>query len=188
MLYNSSLYKKEKIIILGHSGSGKDYLMKKLIELGLKQCLKLTTRPMRINEEQGIEYNFITKEEFFSYLEKGDLLVSQKFTVTPLNSDPQEWWYGISKEDFNQSQVVIMTPGEYSQLDFNVVNRKYLFVVYLDIDRNIRESRLHNRKDNMDSIKRRLDADEIDFKDFNDYDLKVRDPDFTADDIYDLME
>ena len=39
-----------------------------------------------------------------------------------------------------------------------------------------------------DSIKRRLDADEQDFKDFNDYDLKVRDPEFTVEDVYDLMD
>jgi len=27
-----------------------------------------------------------------------------------------------------------------------------------------------------------------DFKDFKDYDLKITDPEFTADDVYDLMD
>ncbi len=51
--------KKEKLIILGKSGSGKDYLMRKLVEKNLVGCLKSTTRPQRKNEIQGITYNFI---------------------------------------------------------------------------------------------------------------------------------
>jgi hypothetical protein len=50
--------------------------------------------------------------------------------------------------------------------------------------------RISGRGDKNDSVERRLDADEIDFDDFSkngDYDLRVTDPDFTADDIYDLM-
>ena len=41
------IVKNEKVIILGKSGSGKDYLMRKLVERGLKGCLKWTTRPQR---------------------------------------------------------------------------------------------------------------------------------------------
>ena len=66
--------------------------------------------------------------------------------------------------------------------------RKGCFVVYLDIDRDIRESRLLGRQDKNDSITRRLDADDIDFGSFKDYDLKITDPEFLADDVYDLMD
>jgi guanylate kinase len=79
-----------------------------------------------------------------------------------------------------------MTPGEFENINAEV--RKGCFVVYLDIDRSIRESRLFKRQDKNDSITRRLDADEIDFKDFKDYDLRITDPEFTADDVYDLMD
>jgi hypothetical protein len=79
-----------------------------------------------------------------------------------------------------------MTPGEFSNIDEDT--RKKCFVVYLDIDRSVRESRLFRREDRNDSIIRRLDADEIDFKDFRDYDLRITDPEFTVDDIYDLMD
>lgn len=51
-------YKKEKMLILGPSGSGKDFLMRKLSKK-LKPCLKCTTRPMRASENQKVEYNFI---------------------------------------------------------------------------------------------------------------------------------
>jgi guanylate kinase len=66
--------------------------------------------------------------------------------------------------------------------------RKGCFVVYLDIDRGVRESRLLGRQDKNDSITRRLDADDIDFQSYNDYDLKITDPEFSSDDVYDLMD
>jgi guanylate kinase len=180
--------KNEKIIILGQSGSGKNYLTDKLIEKGLKPCLKWTTRPIRVGEKQGITYNYVTDEVFLQSVKNNEFITYQSFLVTPINSEPQTWYYGITKESFNTSQIFIMTPGEYNSIEFTKDQRKGCFVVYLDIDRLIRESRLHNREDKNDSIKRRLDSDEIDFKGFSDYDLKVTDPDFTADDIYDLMD
>jgi guanylate kinase len=61
-------------------------------------------------------------------------------------------------------------------------------VVYLDIDRSVRESRLLGRQDKNDSVTRRLDADDIDFQSYNDYDLKITDPEFSSDDVYDLMD
>jgi guanylate kinase len=180
--------KKEKLIILGPSGSGKDFLIRKIIEKGLKPCLKWTTRPMRKGEQQGITYNYISEKDFLNNIKEDKFVTYESFYVTPQYSEPQTWYYGITRDDFESSQAFIMTPGEYESLDFKSDERKNCFVVYLDISRSVRESRLHNREDKNDSIKRRLDADEIDFKDFNDYDLKVTDPEFTADDIYDLMD
>jgi guanylate kinase len=133
-----------------------------------------------------ITYNFVNESSFLDKLNQNDFLCYQTFNVTPDNKDPEIWYYGITKEEFNQSQVFIMTPGEFSNIDEET--RKGCFVVYLDIDRDIRESRLFRREDKNDSIIRRLDADEIDFKDFRDYDLKITDPEFTADDVYDLMD
>jgi guanylate kinase len=177
--------KKEKIIILGTSGSGKSFLMRKLIEKGLNPCLKWTTRPMRKYEEQGVDYNFVKSIEFSESINENKFLTYQKFNVTPHNSSEQTWFYGITLEEFNNSQVFIMTPGEFK--DVSEDSRKGCFVVYLDIDRGIRESRLFKRDDKNDSIKRRLDSDDIDFDVSFEYDLKITDPDFGVDDIYDLM-
>lgn len=182
------MIKNEKLIILGPSGSGKDFLMRKLIEKGLKPCLKWTTRPMRKGEIQGITYNYVSNDEFIESIKSDKFITYQTFDVTPVNSDPQTWYYGITREDFENSQLFIMTPGEYNSLSFKEDDRKKCFVVYLNIDRVIRESRLHSREDKNDSIKRRLDSDEIDFMNFSDYDLRVTDPDFSVDDIYDLMD
>ncbi len=180
------LNKSEKCIIVGHSGSGKDFLMRKMIQQGLKGGIKMTTRPMRINEVQDVTYNFVDFQIFKDKINNDELVCYQRFEVTPLNKAPEIWYYGITKEEFNDSQVFIMTPGDLSQIDQET--RKKCFVVYLDIDRKIREHRILKRNDNNDSVLRRLDADEIDFKDFRDYDLKITDPEFTATEVLNLMD
>ena len=178
--------KKEKLIILSPSGGGKDFLMRKLVDKGLIGCLKMTTRPQRKHEIQLVTYNFVTDSLFKEKINNNEFLCYQTFDVTPEGRDPETWYYGITKEEFERAQVFIMTPGEFENINPEV--RKGCFVVYLDIDRSIRESRLFKRQDKNDSITRRLDADEIDFKGFGDYDLKITDPEFTADDVYDLMD
>jgi guanylate kinase len=178
--------KKEKIIILGKSGSGKNYLMDGLIKLGLKPCVKTTTRPKREGEKEGYDYYFLNKEDFFSFLDDDLMLVYQDFLVKPSNSVEQIWYYGISKDEFNKSDVAILTPKEYNTV-INLFNRKDFFVVYLDIDRNTREERIKSRNDSNDSIQRRLDSDDLDFSLFGDYDLRITDPEFSADDVYSLV-
>jgi guanylate kinase len=177
--------KSEKLIVTGSSGSGKDWLLRQLKKEGLKVSVKTTTRPQRKNEVQFETYNFIDDSEFKSLLERNQFICHQSFNVTPEGRDPETWYYGLSKEEFNKAQAFIMTPGELEQIDKEI--RKGCFVVYLDIDRKIRESRISGRNDNNDSVQRRLDADEIDFKNFCDYDLKLTDPEFDVELVLSLM-
>ena len=178
--------KKEKCVIIGPSGSGKDHLMRKLVERGLKGCLKWTKRHQRKHEKQAITYNFVSDSQFTESINENKFLTYQTFNVTPEGREPETWYYGVTLQEFNESQVFIMTPGEFNNLTPEM--RKGCFVVYLDIDRNIRESRLLGRQDKNDSITRRLDADDIDFQSYNDYDLKITDHEFSSDDVYDLMD
>ncbi len=178
--------KKEKVILLGKSGSGKDYLLRKLTEKGLKSGIKWTTRPSRKHEIQGITYNFVDWSTFEKSINNQEFICYQNFIVTPEGKDPETWYYGITKQEFESSQAFIMTPYEFELLDKDL--RKGCFIVYLDIDREIRKRRIQGRGDKNDSVERRLDADELDFQKFSDYDLRITDPEFDADDIYGLME
>ena len=105
--------KKEKLIILGKSGAGKDFLMRKLVEKGLKPCLKWTTRPPRKFEQHGITYNFVDNSHFLKSINENSFLSYQTFEVTPEKSSPETWYYGITKEEFTNSQLFIMTPEEF---------------------------------------------------------------------------
>jgi guanylate kinase len=177
--------KEEKLIIIGGSGAGKDFLLRKVIERGLKGCVKKTTRPKRINENQGIDYEFLSNEDFLKLKNDNKLIIYQSFILTSENKKSEVWHYGITNEDFNNCQAFILTPMELSQISPEV--RKKCFVVYLDIDRKIRENRIIKRNDLNDSILRRLDADDLDFKNFIDYDLKITDSEFDADSVLSLM-
>lgn len=172
--------KNEKLIICGKSGSGKDFLQRELIKKDLKFEPKLTTRPRRSFEVDGVDYIFTTNDNFNTLLEKDEILTYQSFEI---GSDI--WHYAITKKNFYENQLFIMTPYEISLL--SEVDRKNCFVVYLNIDEEIRRKRVTKRKDMNDSINRRFLADEEDFKDFNDYDTHITDPEFDVELIYDLM-
>jgi len=60
------IYKTEKMLIVGPSGSGKDFLLRKLKELGLKTSVKITTRPKRQGEVDGVNY-FFKENNIFSW-------------------------------------------------------------------------------------------------------------------------
>ena len=83
--------KNEKCIIMGPSGSGKDFLLRKLSDKGLKPCLKWTTRPKRKFEEQGSTYNFVDDSEFLQSINENKFLTHQEFEVTPEDSDKEKW-------------------------------------------------------------------------------------------------
>ena len=180
--------KKEKLIIIGKSGSGKDYMVRQMSKKGLLAGIKTTSRPQRKGEVQWDTYEFVATWTFTEMIKNDDFLVMQEFVVTPVDRDPETWYYGLTKKEFDRAQAFIMTPAELLMLDAET--RKGCFVVYLDIDRKIREERVLRRRDMNDSIKRRMDADDEDFKEFNktgDYDLRVTDEDFNADDVWALM-
>ncbi len=64
------------IVISGPSGSGKGTLCELLRKAlpNISYSVSVTTRPPRINEKDGVDYFFVTEEEFKRMLEKGELL------------------------------------------------------------------------------------------------------------------
>ena len=164
---------KKKFVIVGHSASGKDFLLKKLIEKGLKYGPKITTRPKRDGEIDGVEYYFL--ENNISFLQQHK--TKEVFVI-----NNTEWIYIITNENFNNNEVFIMTSGELKQLSKE--DRKNCFVVYLNIDEDIRRKRLIERNSNADSIDRRINSDKKDFENFNNYDLLITDAGFDINEIH----
>lgn len=172
--------KKEKMIILGQTGSGKDFLRRELIKFGLKYSPKFTTRPKRLSESNGEEYEFIDYDLYVYLNDNNKIKTHQSFVINGVN-----WYYGITNENWEQNQIFIMTPYELGQI--NKEELKECFVVYLNIDEETRRNRILERNDNNDSVERRLNADSKDFENFKTYDLCITDPEFEAGWIYDLM-
>lgn len=64
------------IVLTGKTASGKDTVMAKILrELpDLKRIVTTTSRPPRNGEKSGVDYNFISKEEFGRKIENGDFI------------------------------------------------------------------------------------------------------------------
>ncbi|KAF0135050.1 MAG: guanylate kinase [Candidatus Saganbacteria bacterium] len=85
------------VVISGPSGVGKSTVVRKLlsIDLKLKMSISATTRPPRPNEKHGIDYFFITEEEFFDRDKKHLFLEWAKV---------HGYYYGTPK-DFVEEQI-----------------------------------------------------------------------------------
>lgn len=67
--------KGQLFIVSGPSGAGKGSICQKLInELDVELSVSMTTRAPRPGEVEGVNYYFVTREEFQQSIDKGDLL------------------------------------------------------------------------------------------------------------------
>ena len=63
-----------KIVIVGKAASGKDYFRKILSDKGFISGVSHTTRPPRKGEVDGVDYHFITVEQFKAMIESDQLV------------------------------------------------------------------------------------------------------------------
>ena len=147
-----------KVILVGKSHTGKDYIAKKLKEKGYKVAVFHTSRPKRIKEKNGIDYHFVSKKQFRHI----DFLDKQTYN---------NWYYGITKDEYENADIVIMTPANVKNI-FEKEKRENVLIILLDIPLKLLIERMEKRLDTDDKI-RRLKADEIDFNNFDQYDLKL---------------
>ncbi len=68
--------KPQLVAICAPSGAGKTTITRMLAERNpeFKISISATTRPPRPNEKEGVHYYFLTREEFFKRVKKGDFL------------------------------------------------------------------------------------------------------------------
>lgn len=165
----------KKILIVGKSASGKDYLIEYLKGKGLKRSVSYTTRPIRENEIDGITYHYVSKDRFETMIDRNELIEYHNFN---------DWYYGNTIKDFNEKDVFIKTVYGINQIkDY----REECFIIYIDIDSETRRQRLLNRKDSNDSIDRRIEADEKDFENFGDFDMRISTPNYDPQEIFELI-
>lgn len=85
------------IIIMGVSASGKDTLLNEIVKNGIPRMVSYTTRPMRQGEEEGIHYNFVTKEQFDEDVANDDVIEHREYNV----ADGSTWYYYFKKNTIN---------------------------------------------------------------------------------------
>ena len=149
------------IAIMGKAGSGKDTLCKALLNepefLEAKPIVSCTTRPIRDYEKDGVDYHFLTNEEFTDQILSGEMLEATVFN---------NWCYGTSIANLDPKKVNIgvFNPEGCEALRENKdVN---LCLIYIEATDKTRLLRQLNREKEPDchEIVRRFSADEMDFE------------------------
>lgn len=156
-----------KLVLVGKAAAGKDHLKNRLKLRGFTVGVSHTTRPPREGEQDGVDYHFTDEATFKQMIEEEQFVEYMHFNG---------WYYGQTKEDFANADVMIMSKDGLDILPTQY--RKECMVIYLDMDRMTRIERLNLRDDVNDTIARRLQADEAQFKNFNDFEIRITNPDF----------
>jgi len=175
--------KSSVFIISAPSGSGKSTLVSRLLSdvPGLIFSISYTTRPARGSERNGIEYNFITRDDFETRILKGEFLE---------HADVFGHYYGTSRLALDQA----IREGKDLVLDIDVQGARQLKVALpeavsifvLPPSRKVLEQRLRARSQDSDAvIQRRLRGAAREVRNYTlyDYVLINRDLDECAKDL-----
>lgn len=158
---------KTKIAIVGKAASGKDHLRKQMIKQGMKFGVSTTSRPPREGEIEGKDYHFVSEEVFIEAIRTGEILFYQQFNG---------YYYGITKRAYDACDCVILNVEVINTMPKDV--RSSIFVIYLNIDIQIRMERMKERDVSFTDIAERVYADDKQYQGFTNYDLMISNPNF----------
>jgi guanylate kinase len=155
-------------IISAPSGSGKSTLVKKLLESvpGLNFSISYTTRPRRGDEQNGVEYFFVSEPEFEDMIERDEFLEHAKVFGN---------YYGTACRFLREAEA----SGNDLVLDIDVQGAKQLkkkipdavSIFILPPNREELEGRLRSRGlDTEQVILRRLDTARREIENYSKYD------------------
>jgi len=115
------LNQKKIIVISAPSGTGKTTVVKKLLERNkdIYFSISTTTRKIRENEKDGVDYYFVSEEKFKEMIEKNEFL---EWAVVHSN------YYGTTKREIER----IIEKG-FCILDIDVQGLKNIISIYPDI-------------------------------------------------------
>lgn len=138
------------LVLVGPSASGKSAIVKCLSKnYNLEKFITCTTRQMRVGEVDGVDYHFLTNDEFV------DLYNNNEFIETVFYNGN---YYGTLKREANENKVVILEPQGLNNF-LNVLED--VFVVFLQTDETILKERMIQRGDSLLEVNKRLENDRI---------------------------
>lgn len=138
------------LILVGGSASGKSTIEKILCkDYGYEKITSYTTRSPREGEIDGVDYHYISEEDFKQKQENGFFA-----EVGVYNG----WHYGSAVEDCTNDKVAVLTPHGMRQI--KKMPNIDTVCIYIDVPRRDRLVKILQRKDNIEEAKRR-DASDV---------------------------
>lgn len=156
------------ICIIGEFATGKSSIFKRLKNHPLLQgVVTHTSRPMRSNEKDGVDYHFVTDEEFDNMINNDEMVEYNVFN---------DWYYGSTYKAFecnDANKLIVLNPTGYFKLREQYGEDNVLGIV---VHRNTRDKALSYlyRDENADVYEmcRRLQTDKQDFHNINNSNYK----------------
>lgn len=137
------------IVLTGASASGKTEVAKLLIaKHGVSKVVTHTTRSIRLGEADGVDYHFVSKEEFLR-LKEQDYFIE----TTEYNGN----YYGTSKKEVASNKALIVDPSGVQS--FQDLHDPTIIIFRLLASETTRFNRMIIRGDSLEGIKRRIAED-----------------------------
>jgi guanylate kinase len=155
---------KKIIVLLGASATGKDTVAKHISEkYNIPMAISYTTRPMRSNETQGVEYYFISDDEMHEKFKNGEVIEHTSYYI---QSEDVSYTYANVVEEFEKGDYVLTILNPHGLYQFNKSQYKdNLVSIMLNCDDRVRLVRSLNRDENVNvnEVLDRFRRDELDF-------------------------
>lgn len=159
--------------LMGKSASGKDTVYRHLLSdeaLGLKKIVPYTTRPIRANEKDGVQYYFTDAAGLDKLTKEGKVIESRAY-----NTVHGVWHYfTVNDHQINLASndyMIIGTPEAFVKLK-DYFGKDVVVPIYIELDDGVRLSRALGRERKQEEPKyeemcRRFLADQEDFSEDN---------------------
>lgn len=139
------------IVLVGESASGKSATEKILkSKYHYDKTISYTTRKPRENEVDGVDYHFITKDEFIEKMNE-DFFAE----VGSYEGD----YYGSVPEDYGDHTVCVLTPHGMRRIKETLKGKQDVVTFYLKVDARDRIIKALKRGDGINEIFRRYNSD-----------------------------
>lgn len=153
----------KRIILVGPSASGKNYLRDKFLKRGFSNDISYTTRDIREGEKDGVDYHFISKENFEDKINNKFFYEYTKYRNN---------YYGTGLLEWKERNIFIMETEGVSKIHKD--DRETSFIIYINTPESERIHRmLEERKWSYDQVYKRLEFDRKCFADFVDFDMVI---------------
>ena len=140
------------IILIGPSASGKTAVGRMLEDkYKIKKVVTYTTRNIRENEIDGIDYHFLSKDEFLKKKEENFFFETMEYAGN---------FYGTSYESLKSNSYLILDLNGYDKYRKSNLD---IMCFYFKTDKNERERRMISRGDKLENIVQRLSLDDEKF-------------------------
>lgn len=141
------------LVLIGPSASGKTEIAHYLInKYKMKRVVTCTTRPKRIGEEHGIDYYFLSSNDFLEKLKNNEFL---EYTVYNNN------YYGTLKNEVDQDKILVVEANGFYSLKKLIPEKITTFFLRAPIEERLQ--RMIRRGDSLKNIDKKKTYDDENF-------------------------